>query len=154
MNETIEPIRAASVLMSALSSTLAEFAFIDVEPAGTGDSSSPVKTPVRAAIDVLKPVSCRIEIECPISLRNRIEETLFQGQGEAGDGDDSLLEILNVAAGVFLTSYFGPEVDIKLELPQYLYVSGPDEGAILAEAAGDAEGEPISAVLRSVRYRY
>jgi hypothetical protein len=160
VNETIDPVRAAAILMETLSSTFADMTFIDVEPARDGGAAMPSPTgaaslaPVRAAIDVLKPVSCRLEIECPASLRERIEETLFQGRGEGGSEADSLLEILNVAAGVFLTAYFGPGADIKLELPEYLYFPDGSEGDILAFAAGDAEGEPIRALLRSVRYRY
>jgi hypothetical protein len=156
MTETLDPAKAAPILMATLSSTFADMAFIDVEPARPGGpaegSAPPGQAPVRAAIDVLKPVSCRLEIECPASLRDRIEETLFQGEG--GGEEDALLELLNVAAGVFLTAYFGAGADIKLELPQYLYFSDGSEGEVLAEAAGDAEGDSIRAVLRSIRYRY
>jgi hypothetical protein len=152
MNDTLDPARAATILMETLSSTFADMAFIDVEPARARGAL--ILDPVRAAIDVLKPVSCRLEIECPASLKERIEATLFQGLGEGGNEADSLLEMLNVAAGVFLTAYFGPGADIKLELPEYLYFSDGSEGEVLAEAAGDAEGVPLRAVLRSVRYRY
>ena len=154
MNATIDSERAAAILMDTLSSTFADIAFIDVGPARGGTPGMVTEAPLRAAIDVLKPVSCRLEIECPAALRARIEATLFQGQGEGRNEEDSLLEILNVAAGVFLTAYFGPGADIKLELPQYLYFSDGSEGEILAEAKGDAEGEPLRAVLRSIRYRY
>lgn len=150
MKETIDPVRAASILMETLSSTLADMAFIDVEPACA--KGAPIQDPVRMAIDVLRPVSLRLELECPGALKVRIEETLFQGE-ERGE-EDSLLEILNVSAGVFLSSYFGTGADIKLELPQYLFFSDGSEGDILAEAEGDAEGEPLRAVLRSIRYRY
>ncbi len=155
MSETIDPVRAARLLMETLSSTLADIAFIDIEPARGEGVGREIVAPVRAAIDVLKPVSCRIEIECPVSLKERIEATIFQGGQGAGAGEeDSLLEILNVAAGVFLTAYYGPGTDIKLELPQYLYFSDGAEGEILAKVSGDAEGEPLRAVLRSIRYRY
>ena len=150
MSEAIDPARAAAFLMESLSSTFADMAFVDVVPLkGKG---SLILDPVRMAIDVLKPVSCRLEIECPTKLKVRIEETLFQGE-ERGE-EDSLLEILNVTAGVFLTAYFGAGADIKLELPEYLYFSDGSEGEVLAEASGDAEGEPIRTVLRSIRYRY
>jgi hypothetical protein len=165
MSETIDAARAAAFLMETLSTTFADMAFIDVEPTradmrapgapihgGPGDSSA--RPPVRAAIDVLKPLSCRLEIECPAELKERIEETLFEGQGEGGSEEDSLLEMLNVAAGVFLTLYFGTGADIKLELPEYLYFTEGTEGEILAEASADAEGQPLRAVLRSIRYRY
>lgn len=152
MNDTIDPARAAGILMEAFSSTFADMAFIDIEPAT--DKGALILDPIRAAIDVLKPVSCRLEIECPASLKARVEETLFQGQGEGGSEADSLLEMLNVAAGVFLTAYFGSGAEVKLELPEYLYFSDGSEGDVLAQAAGDAEGVPVRAVLRSVRYRY
>ena len=150
MNDTLDPARAAGILMEAFSSTFADMAFIDVGPARA--KGALILDPVRAAIDVLKPVSCRLEIECPASLKERIEETLVQGEG--GNEEDSLLEILNVAAGVFLTAYFGPGADIKLELPQYLFLSEGAEGTVLAEGSADAEGHALRAVLRSIRYRY
>jgi hypothetical protein len=158
MSETIDAARAAAFLMETLSTTFADMAFIDVEPARGAPRAPagppPAKPQVRAAIDVLKPISCRLEIECPAALKARIEETLFEGQGQGGSEEDSLLEMLNVAAGVFLTLYFGPGADIKLELPEYLYFSEGTEGDILAEASADAEGQPLRAVLRSIRYRY
>ena len=156
---TIDASRAAGILMDTLSSTFADMTFIDVEPAragaaGTGELAAGSASPIRAAIDVLKPVSLRLEIECTSELKDRIEATLFDGEGGRSGEEDSLLEILNVAAGVFLTSYFGAGADIKLELPQYLYFSDGPEGEILAEANGDAEGQILRAVLRSIRYRY
>lgn len=152
MSDAIDPARAAAVLIEAVASTFADMAFIDVEATAAGSVGGDIASPVRAAIDVLRPVSCRIEIECPASLKERIESTLFQGDGPGGE--DSLLEILNVAAGVFLSSYFGPGEDIKLELPQYLFLSDGAAGAVLAQTSADAEGEPIRVVLRSIRYRY
>jgi len=155
---TLDPDKARPILMEILSSTFADMAFIDVEPSRpAGEEGASAQggfvPPIRAAIDVLRPISCRLEIECPVELKQRIDETLFQGESEGGQ-EDSLLEILNVAAGVFLTAYFGAGADIKLELPQYLYFSDGSEGEILAEARGDAEGLALRAVLRSIRYRY
>ena len=70
-------------------------------------------------------------------------------------------------AGTFLTDYFGPDVEIKLDLPRYLYfgdgavVPGRDAqggqsgtSRVVAELDLDAEGEPLKAILSSVRYRY
>lgn len=161
MEDTIDRSRASALLMEAMASTFADMAFIDVEPVPPGGSRgepspagevAPGTGAARAAIDVLRPLSCRIEIECPASLKERIEATLSQGEG--GSEEDSLLEILNVAAGVFLTAYFGPGADIKLELPQYLFLSEGAEGTVLAEGSADAEGHALRAVLRSIRYRY
>ena len=156
MNETkIDAVRAATILMDTIASTFADIAFIDVAPTRAGEPEKVIQAPLRAAIDVLKPVSCRIEIQCPATLKQRIEATLFQGEVRSGGKEeDAILEILNVTAGVFLTSYFGPGTDVKLELPQYLFLSDGSEGEILAQASGDAEGEPLRAVLRSIRYRY
>jgi hypothetical protein len=161
-DRTIDPAKAAAILMESLASTFADMAFIDVEPlrgppaAGEAPGSAPglVEAPIRAAIDVLKPVSCRLEIECPSELKRRIEATLFPGGEDADGQEDSLLEILNVAAGVFLSAYFGAGADVKLELPQYLFFSEGPEGEILAEAVGNAEGVVLHAALRSIRYRY
>ncbi len=160
--KTLDPDKARPILMEILASTFADMAFIDVEPSrpGAAQAGAPAAgkegfvPPIRAAIDVLRPISCRLEIECPVELKQRIDETLFQGESVGGEQEDSLLEILNVAAGVFLTAYFGTGADIKLELPQYLYFSDGSEGEILAEARGDAEGLALRAVLRSIRYRY
>jgi hypothetical protein len=156
MSEAVDPAKAATTLMQALSSTFADMVFVDVEPAGPS-SAGDIQDAVRVAIDVLRPISSRIEIECPASLKARIEATLFQASGPGQHGDespeDSLLEILNVVAGSFLTCYFGAGADIKLELPRYLFLA-EEEGAILAEVSADAEGEPMRAMLRSVRYRY
>jgi hypothetical protein len=150
MIETIESARGAAVLMEALTSVFADFGYIDVMP--SRERFDAIPSPVRAVIDALKPVSCRIEIECPASLKERIESTIFAGEAEVQG--DSLLEVLNVVAGAFLTGYFGPGADIKLELPQYLYFSDGSEGEKLAEVFADAEGSPIRAALRSIRYRY
>lgn len=156
MSEAIDPAKAEATLMQALCSTFADMAFVDVEPAAPGTAGD-IQDAVRVAIDVLRPVSSRIEIDCPVSLKARIEAILFQAPGPGQHGDespeDSLLEILNVVAGAFLTCYFGNGADIKLELPRYLFLS-EEEGAILAEVSADAEGEPLRAMLRSVRYRY
>jgi hypothetical protein len=153
MNPAIDPARAAAALMDALSSTFADIAFIDVEPVAGEATDEPIAAPVRAAIDVLKPISCRLELECSPKLKDRIEATIFEG-GENGGEEDSLLELLNVIAGAFLTSYFGTGADVKLEFPQYLFLPDGRADEILAQVRGDAEGEPIRAALSSVRYRY
>ena len=158
MIETIDPGKAERSLVDALSSTFAEIAFIDVVPIGAGAREPAASAePVRAAIDMLKPLSCRLELECPASLLRKIEGNLFQGEGA---GEDLLLELLNVLAGAFATSCFGAGADVKLELPRYVFSSaeaeGPEgsEGAEIAQVLGDAEGERLLAALRSVRYRY
>lgn len=155
MNETLDPVKAGILLMETVSSVFADMAFVDVEPARPEVPYKEIVAPVRLAIDVLKPMSCRIELECTAAFKDRIEATVFMGDADGEKGkEDCLLEILNVIAGLFLTSCFGAGADVKLELPEYLFLSDGSEGEILASANGDAEGEALRAVLRSVRYRY
>jgi len=176
MTEPFDPSRAAPMLEAAVSRVFADMAFIDA-----GRSPRPVQVAqpeARAAIDALEPASCSIELRMGDSLRRRIADILFSGQagsGEASDdalldgeaSDDALLELLNVIAGSFLTDYFGPGGEIKLDLPRYLYFGdeaalpgrdaqgGPGGGSrVVAELDLDAEGEPLKAILSSIRYRY
>ena len=166
MTEPFDPSRAAPMLEAAVSRVFADMAFIDAEKA-----QRPVQVAqpeARAAIDALEPVSCSIELRMGDSLRRRISDILFSGQAASGAAsDDALLELLNVIAGSFLTDYFGPGGEIKLDLPRYLYF-GDDAASsgreaqeaqssgsrVVAELDLDAEGEPLKAVLSSVRYRY
>lgn len=155
MNGQFDQERARTLLSETISSVFADMAFLDLEEPKAGASTTPARLEVRAAIDVLKPISWRIELACSQALKSRIEETLSLGGDDGGqDTGDSILEMLNVAAGSFLTSYFGPGTAIKLELPQYLYFPEDESGEALAEADCDAEGERIRISLRSVRYRY
>lgn len=170
MTEPFDPSRAAPMLGAAVSRVFADMAFIDAGPAPRPRGMS--QPEARAAIDALEPASCSIELRMGDSLRRRIADILFSGQAASGAGngdasDDALLELLNVIAGSFLTDYFGPGGEIKLDLPRYLYFG--DEAAsagrdaqggmgsgsrVVAELDLDAEGEPLKAILSSVRYRY
>lgn len=166
MTEPFDPSRAAPMLEAAVSRVFADMAFIDAER-----SPRPVQVAqpeARAAIDALEPASCSIELRMGDSLRRRIADILFSGQAGSGEAsDDALLELLNVIAGSFLTDYFGPGGEIKLDLPRYLYFGdeaalpgrdaqgGPGGGSrVVAELDLDAEGEPLKAILSSIRYRY
>lgn len=182
----IDAGRVKTALSAAVGTVFADMAFIDAtcSPAMTvGESGSPSPLAgaemedldVRAAIDILKPLSCSLELRMPRTLSDTIKETLGAGD-EAGtpDGpptDDAVLEMVNVLAGTFLSEYFGPGAPIKLELPQYLYeelgegLSGgggaggsvpgtPPAGEPLAMLHCDAEGRPFEAYIHSVRYRY
>jgi len=154
------------MLEAAISRVFAEMAFIDAER--TVRPLPMAQPEARAAIDALEPASCSIELRMGDSLRRRIADILFSGQAGSGTAsDDALLELLNVISGSFLTDYFGPGVEIKLDLPRYLYfgdeapVAGRDApgsqasaSRVVAELDLDAEGEPLKAILSSVRYRY
>lgn len=166
MTEPFDPARAAPMLGAAVSRVFADMAFIDAE--ATHSPRSMAQPEARAAIDALEPASCSIELRMGDSLRRRIADILFSGQGESGAAcDDAILELLNVIAGSFLTEYFGPGGEIRLDLPRYLYFGdeapGPSRDAqdgqsggsrLVAELDLDAEGEPLKAILYSVRYRY
>ncbi len=175
MTDTIDAGRAAELLGTAVSSVFADMAFIDAQPLGnnpldeekklnSGNADGNAQAPAcdaddsrYAAIDVLTPLSCRILIHLDKSLLNKIVENLF-GETPADVGlansEDSLLEMLNIIAGSFLSAYFGAGAPIQLELPRYLYFGEQHTGTEVARVELDAEGERLSASLVSVRYRY
>ena len=148
MNDTIDAAKAVEALGRATTQVLADMAFIDAPCAPTDET---VAYDVCAAIDILKPLSCRLELRLPKPLSDSIVETLGAGGPSV---DDAVLEMVNILAGVFISEYFGPGSAIKLELPTFLYESAEDEGVPIATVRGDAEGTPFAAVIRSVRYRY
>lgn len=157
MNDTLDPERAREALAKCVTAVFADLAFLDAQPAGEDRQVEARDTRI-ASIAVLMPLSCRIKLKIPGSLRDRIAETLFSGmEGKAADlrknAEDSILEILNIVAGAFLSAYFGQGTEIRLELPEFLY-SDDDDGQTVTRIAMDAEGETIEVSLSSVRYRY
>jgi len=154
MSENIDPVKAAGILADCVSSVFADMAFIDVQKT---ESAAAVEDERCVAIDVLAPVSCRIELRISRALRDKIVENLF---GDAPDsvqkknGEDSILEMLNIVTGAFLSAYFGTGTEIQLELPQYLYFGEQSSGSTVAKVFMTAEGEPLNITLSSVRYRY
>jgi hypothetical protein len=103
------------------------------------------------------PLSCRIELKVDVALRDHIVETLFGDFPENEQkkmAEDSILEMLNVIAGSFISAYFGPDTTIQLELPRLLYIAESPVGQTVARVLMDAEGIPLTANLTSVRYRY
>lgn len=168
MNEQLDPVRSAALLSEAASSVFADMAFIDAEPlpspgevpaaaAGSGTSGVSPGDTTCAAIDVLSPLSCRIELRFTESLRNRIVDILFSEspeQEKKKNAEDSILEMLNVIAGTFLASYFGAGTEVQLALPRCLFPEEELPGTAVAELRLDAEGCPFELSLYSVRYRY
>ncbi|GEM_PF-737930 len=164
VNDAFNPDRAEKILVDSITSVFADMAFIDVErKAGTQSVEEPTKCAPsfenerRAAIDVLSPLSCRIELKINKPLRDRVIETLFGDsidQEQKKAAEDPLLEMLNIIAGSFLSSYFGSGTNIQLELPRYLYFGEVSPGQSVSSILMDAEGEPLEAIISSVRYRY
>ncbi len=163
MTQNINAERSAALLAEAVSSVFADMAFIDV--ANTGKTvtvpeapETPLPEGVRVvAIDVLAPLSCRIELRLNQSLQDKIVENLFGEElqsVERNSAEDTILEMLNIIAGSFLSAYFGSGSDILLELPRYLYFTEQTAGETVANVLMDAEGEELSVALTSVRYRY
>jgi len=161
-SEGVDARRVADALKAATTAVFADMAFIDAAcvaevPAEETREARP-GLEVRAAIDILKPLSCRLELRMPRALSDTIKETLGSGDAaDASDGpptDDAVLEMVNVLAGAFLSEYFGPGASIKLELPLYLFEGAEDGGEPLAALRYDAEGKPFEAYIHSVRYRY
>lgn len=176
MNENFDREKACSCLAETVAAVFADMAFIDAvtlaesiatppgtpstaTPAGVAQTGAalagaPAEPLERCALDVLKPVSCRLELALSPGLHRKIVDILLGESDVKGGADDSILEMLNVIAGGFLTGYFGMGVEIKLELPRYLFLEDESGGDIVCSADFDAEGERLSAILRSIRYRY
>lgn len=156
--------RAARVLSDAAPSVFADMAFMDAVEVSVAwgpaaDRAESAAGPVqrtRIAIDMLKPLSCRLELEFPPALGDRVNETLYGSSEDASGtaGDDSTLELLNVTAGAFLSGYFGPGAAFKLELPFFIFGASEVSGPAIARIEMDVEGMPVSLTLRSIRYRY
>ncbi len=153
MSDNIDPEKAAELLADCVSSVFADMAFIDVQKS----ESVPVTDERCVAIDVLAPFSCRIELRLSGGLRNKIVENLYGDSPDSiqkKNGEDSILEMLNIIAGAFLSAYFGTGSEIQLELPQYLYFEKQSQGNVVAKVFMTAEDEPLNITLSSVRYRY
>ena len=162
MNGDIDAARAAALLSGAITEVCAETAFIDVQPA-----QAPIGREIPfngASIDVLRPLSCALELHFTAEFGAKVAGNLFgyaSADGASTDvastdahAQDSVLELLNIAAGTFLSAFCGAGADIKLELPRFL-PGGPELGAdAVCSVDFDAEGLPLRAVLRSIRYRY
>jgi hypothetical protein len=165
MTELLEGKRAADLLGDSVTETFAEIAFIDVLKVSSSTNPEPfihAGMPVPddqrcAVIDILMPLSCRLELKVDIAHRDRIVDNLFGDFPVAMQkkmADDSLLEMLNVISGAFLSAYFGKDTTIQLELPRLLYIAESPVGQSIARVQLEAEGKPLSATLTSVRYRY
>ena len=163
MSDPDETTKITTILEEAVSSVFAEVAFIDVEKprsveAQEADLETAGKTDLLcAAIDVLSPLSYRLEIRVGKKLLDKIVENLFpEGDLESRkkNAEDSLLEMLNIIAGNFISAFFGAGSETQLELPGYLYFSEKEGGTPVCGLSLDAEGEPVEVFLYSVRYRY
>ena len=154
MTDGFDPGRAREVLGAAARETLADMTFLDALPAEGTEEEAAAAERVRAAIDVLKPASCRLELQAPEAFRQKVYEILFPPEEGKETQDDAFLEILNVIAGKFLTGYFGPAAEIRMELPRFLFPDEGTEGNILCSLDLDAEGCRLSMALSSIRYRY
>jgi len=158
VNDQIDPARAGKLLAAATSEAFAEMTFIDVSPIQAGDGLPEAGQDVQcAAIDVMAPLSCRIEMKVPPAIRDRVIDALFSESPERDrkkNAEDSVLEMLNVITGNFLSAYFGPQTEVRLSLPRYLYLDERLPGTAVADLRLNAEGTPLDLTLFSVRYRY
>lgn len=158
MNKNLEQGKAALLLSKCVSSVFADMAFIDVQEIFDSPQKEEKSSNEKCvAIGVLAPISCRIELRINQALRDKIVENLFGDSSDAEqkkNGEDSILEMLNIITGTFLSAYFGAGTEIQLELPQYLYFDNESPGQTVARIFALAEGEPLSVTLNSVRYRY
>jgi flagellar motor switch protein FliM len=158
MSKNIETGKASVLLADSVTSVFADMAFIDVQEV-FDENSFPVEIADErcVSIDVLSPLSCRIELRINQALRDKIVENLFGGDPDSiqkKNGEDSILEMLNIITGSFLSAYFGAGTEIQLELPQYQYFNEQPQGQNVAKVLMLAENEPLTITLNSVRYRY
>lgn len=156
MTYALDPERSKQVLSRCVTDVFAETAFIDVQ---NRESGSPANATRCASINVLSPLSCSVRLSFTQSTLDRIAESLYGDEAKGKPGakkniEDSMLEILNIISGSFLTNYFGSGTEFLLELPQYQYGDDASPGEQVARLRMDAEGEPIEISLNSVRYRY
>lgn len=158
MNEQLDPERARRLLNEAASSVFADMAFIDVNTAGGEEESHEGETETQCAvIDVMAPLSCRLELRFTSGVRERIVDNLFSEAPETErrkNAEDSILEMLNIIMGNFLSAYFGSGMELQLSLPRYLWMAEETQGMPVASLRLDAEGSPFALSLYSVRYRY
>ncbi|GAB1483921.1 hypothetical protein MASR2M78_27380 [Treponema sp.] len=161
----LDSATAKRALFEAASAVFGEMAFMDANPIET-EHKMEMDT-IRVAIDMLKPLSYRLELEYSSSLAVKIADTLY-GEAEVAldedenmpsaladrSRDDSSLEMLNVMAGTFLSSCFGAGTPFKLELPFFQFGEADVSGPVIARVDLDVEGLPASLILRSIRYRY
>jgi len=159
----VDSAKAAAVLEEAAVGIFAEMAFLDaqVTPAGAPEAGE-----VRVALDMLKPLTLRLELAVSRSLADQISELLygvrddgFASPGQSGESgmrgqDDSILEFLNVMAGNFITGYFGPGAPVKLELPFFVFGEPDEKGQEIARVNLSVEGLPAWTSVSSIRYRY
>lgn len=150
----LDPAKVSALLAETITQVFADMAFLDVVPFPAGDSSPLDESSMECiSLDVLKPVSIRIELRFSTKLKKLVNDNLFSGE-ETAEGDDSLLEILNVSAGNFLIRYYGENTEPKLELPEYLFFDDAKGDDFIAQVHLLVEGEPLEAGVRSMRYRY
>lgn len=165
MMESFDPARASAALAESVQTVLADMAFLDAEPRPAGSATlGPEEN--RVAIDVLKPASFRLELRMHPEFAARAASIILceepagdSASGEARSsgearGDDTVLEILNVIAGSFVTKYYGPGAEPRLELPHFKYIADGTEGQEICSLDFDVEGLPLRVILSSIRYRY
>jgi len=150
----LDPAKVSALLAETIAQVFADMAFLDALPAPPGESCAADETATECiSLDVLKPVSIRMELRFSSKLKKLVNDNLFSGE-ETTEGDDSLLEILNVTAGNFLIRYYGENTEPKLELPEYLFFDDTKGDDFIAKVRMLVEGEPLEAGIRSMRYRY
>ncbi|HUX13802.1 MAG TPA: chemotaxis protein CheX [Spirochaetia bacterium] len=153
MNESFEIEKARTALLASVQGTFAEMVFTDVTLSSLGEISDVEDS--CASIDILKPLSTQVVCLFPRALIEKFMEILIPDHpANVQEKDDSVLELLNIIAGNFLTNYFGHRVDSKLQLPQFHFGAVEGEGVALFVLNLDAEGIPFRVALRSVRYTY
>jgi hypothetical protein len=144
MNRKINAIKAKQSLKHAVSHAFEVMAFLDVSESSPEERNYENKI----QIAISKPFRGSMTFFLTDGLKRRIAENIY-GEGSLlskHSGDDCLLEILNVIAGNFMSSYFGIHACYKMDLPLMIMTQEPPAG-FLAESFFNAEGEKFRVAL-------
>jgi hypothetical protein len=134
-------------LRDAVQKTFPEMAFIDVEPIDESIEISEASHIIEISYEAPELGRGTISLVLPLPCKRAIVENIY---GEAWEEleseaiDDCLLEILNVLAGEYLSSRYGPDVKRELSLPRLVFDRDELGKAPKTEYAYfDAEGTPF-----------
>ena len=130
-------------LVESVRNTFADMLFLDVMESGALDLKN-FSHIIR--IRILDPENLELVLWLPLELKIEIAETIYGiPWDEISDTeiDDSLLELLNVLAGNFLSVYAGPDKKYNISLPEILFDEDELERNDRDEIFFNVEGKPL-----------
>ncbi len=151
MTNVIDVEKALQSLKEAVIKTFGEMLFIDVIPSDVQADNAWFDMIV--SIDILKPITGKIIFLLPNILKKKIIRNIYTDDfdfiGEK-EGDDCIMEIVNVLAGKFLTECFGNDVSYKFDFPTINFNYAENDESKVISMDMDAECIPLKVVLKSI----